>query len=124
MNTDTPLAAWLAREEELYALLKAGPGPGVATAVAPRAQAVAALLADLQENARKLGEALGGTQGSSMTETLAQARQAAADLARDARSTRTDGSFPSVLSAMRGVEPTELERAWRLGLEPRDNTPS
>ena len=32
MNTDTPLAAWLAREEELYALLKAGPGPGVATA--------------------------------------------------------------------------------------------
>ena len=32
MNTDNPLAAWLAREEELYALLKAGPGPGVATA--------------------------------------------------------------------------------------------
>ena len=32
MTTNNPLAAWLAREEELYALLKAGPGPGVATA--------------------------------------------------------------------------------------------
>ena len=32
MNTDNPLAAWLAREEELYALLKAGPGPGVSKA--------------------------------------------------------------------------------------------
>lgn len=96
----------------------------LATAVAPRAQAVAALLADLQDNARKLGEALGGGHGSGMTDALARARQAAADLARDTRSTRADESFPGLLSAMRGVPPPELERAWRMGLEPPDNTPS
>lgn len=31
MTTDNPLAAWLAREQEVGAVLQKGPGPGVAT---------------------------------------------------------------------------------------------
>jgi uncharacterized protein (TIGR00369 family) len=31
MTTDNPLAAWLAREQEVRAVLQKGPGPGVAT---------------------------------------------------------------------------------------------
>ncbi|MBI5493396.1 MAG: hypothetical protein HY904_00105 [Deltaproteobacteria bacterium] len=89
----------------------------LSAAVAPRASAVAALLNDMQDNARRLSEALSDARGASMTEALTRARAAAIELARDARTPRMDESFPGFLSALRGVAPPELERAWRVGLE-------
>ncbi len=96
----------------------------LATAVAPRAQAVAALLTDLQDNARKLEEALGSARATPVTEVLARARAAAAEMARDTSAQHMDESFPGLLSALRGVAPPEVEAAWRLALDRNHQPPS
>ena len=85
----------------------------LSAALAPRAQAAAALLADVVAQHGRLLQALGEARSRSVDEALTRARQAAQDLVKDARAQRGDNSIPTVLAGLAGLPPAELQRAWR-----------
>jgi hypothetical protein len=89
----------------------------LAAALAPRAQAAAALLKDADDQRKRLADALTASQGTGAQDALDRARKAAGDLCDDARAWRADGSIPTVLASVRDLPAHELQRAWRDGSE-------
>jgi hypothetical protein len=89
----------------------------LATALAPRAGAAGALLTDVEEQHRRLLEALSAQRTAAVSDALSRAQEAAADLTREARVWRGDGSIPTVLAGVRNLSNADLQRAWRDGAE-------
>ncbi|MEW5850663.1 MAG: hypothetical protein AB2A00_17890 [Myxococcota bacterium] len=78
-------------------------------ALAPRSQAVGALLTDLQQGTERLQQAFAQAASGTTPESLRRAREAAEDLAKGARTPRLALTFPVMVGALRDLPLQDLK---------------